>query len=75
MAQKIDMLNGKLFKKIIIFTIPIMLQGLLQSIYNSADVVIVGQFSGDVALSAVGATTSIFNVMVGLFMGFSVVMR
>ena len=71
MAQKIDMLNGKLFKKIIIFTIPIMLQGLLQSIYNSADVVIVGQFSGDVALSAVGATTSIFNVMVGLFMGFS----
>ncbi len=48
-----------------------MLQGLLQSIYNSADLVVVGQFSGDVALSAVGATSSIFNVLVGLFMGFS----
>ncbi|MBQ7760614.1 MAG: MATE family efflux transporter [Clostridia bacterium] len=71
MTQKIDMLNGGLFKKIVLFTVPIMLQGLLQSIYNSADLVVVGQFSGDVALSAVGATSSIFNVLVGLFMGFS----
>lgn len=71
MTQKIDMLNGGLFKKIVLFTIPIMLQGLLQSLYNSADLVVVGQFSGDIALSAVGATSSIFNVLVGLFMGFS----
>ncbi len=71
-AHKIDMINGGLVKKIIIFTIPIMLQGILQSIYNSADLVIVGQYSGDSALSAVGATTSIYNVMVALFMGISV---
>lgn len=71
-SHKIDMINGGLFRKIIAFTIPIMLQGLLQSIYNSADLVIVGQYSGDSALSAVGATSSIYNVMTSLFMGISV---
>lgn len=71
-SHKIDMINGGLVKKIIIFTVPIMLQGLLQSIYNSADLVIVGQYSGDAALSAVGATSSIYNVMIALFMGISV---
>ena len=71
MTRSVDMINGGLFKKIIAFTIPIMLQGLLQSIYNSADLIIVGQFSGDIALASVGATTSIYNVMVGLFLGIS----
>ena len=71
MSHKIDMLNGGLVRKLIAFTIPIMLQGLLQSIYNSADLVIVGQYTGDAALSAVGATSSIYNVMVALFMGIS----
>ena len=71
MTRSVDMINGGLFKKIVIFTIPIMLQGLLQSIYNAADLIVVGQFSGDTALAAVGATTSIYNVMIGLFMGIS----
>ena len=71
MTRSVDMLNGGLFKKIIVFTIPIMLQGILQSVYNAADLVVVGQFSGDVALAAVGATTSIYNVIIGLFMGIS----
>ena len=71
MSQKIDMLNGGCAKKIIAFTIPIMLQGILQSIYNSADLVIVGRFSGDIALASVGATGAIFNVLVALFMGIS----
>lgn len=69
MAQKIDMLNGGIVKKIIVFTIPIMLQGILQNLYNSADLVIVGQFAGDNALSSVGATTTIFGVMLSLFLG------
>jgi len=71
MTRSVDMINGGLFKKIIVFTIPIMLQGLLQSVYNAADLIIVGQFSGDVALAAVGATSSIYNVIIGLFMGIS----
>ncbi len=69
MAQKIDILNGGIVKKIIVFTIPIMLQGILQNLYNSADLVIVGQFAGDDALSSVGATTTIFGVMLSLFLG------
>ena len=71
MTRSVDMINGGLFKKIVVFTIPIMLQGILQSVYNAADLVVVGQFSGGTALSAVGATTSIFNVIIGLFMGVS----
>lgn len=69
MAQKIDILNGGIAKKIIVFTIPIMLQGILQNLYNAADLVIVGRFAGDNALSAVGATTTIFGVMLSLFLG------
>ena len=69
MAKKIDILNGGIVKKIIAFTIPIMLQGILQNLYNSADLVIVGQFAGDNALSSVGATTTIFGVMLSLFLG------
>ena len=71
MTRSVDMLNGGLFKKIIVFTIPIMLQGLLQSVYNAADLIVVGQFSGGTALAAVGATSSIYNVIIGLFMGVS----
>ncbi len=69
MAQKIDIINGGIVKKIIAFTIPIMLQGILQNLYNSADLVVVGQFAGDNALSSVGATTTIFGVMLSLFLG------
>lgn len=71
MTKEVDMLNGGVVKKIILFTIPIMLQGILQNIYNSADLVIVGRFSGDSALAAVGATTSIYGVLIALFIGFS----
>ena len=71
MTKSVDMINGGLFKKIIIFTIPIMLQSIIQSLYNAADLVVVGQFSGDIALAAVGASTSIYNVIIGLFMGVS----
>ena len=69
MTREIDMINGGIVKKIIAFTIPIMLQGILQSLYNSADLVIVGRFAGDAALSSVGATTHIYNVMLALFLG------
>ena len=71
---KVNILKGSLGKNIFLFTIPIMLQGILQSLYNSADLVIVGNFAenGDAALSAVGATSSIYNVMTALFMGIAV---
>ncbi len=77
MFSKVDILKGRIVKNLILFTLPIMLQGILQSLYNSADLIIVGSFSetveaGDIALSAVGATSSIYNVMTALFMGIAV---
>ena len=77
MSSKIDILKGSIVKNIILFTIPIMLQGILQTLYNLADLLIVGGFSptpeeGDIALAAVGATSSIYNVMTALFMGIAV---
>ena len=74
MSFKVNILKGSIGKNIFLFTIPIMLQGVLQSLYNSADLVIVGNFAknGDAALSAVGATSSIYNVMTALFMGIAV---
>lgn len=77
MSQKVDILKGSIVKNLILFTLPIMFQGILQTLYNAADLVIVGNFSGtpedgDIALAAVGATSSIFNVMTALFMGIAV---
>ena len=77
MNSKVDILKGKIVRSLLLFTLPIMLQGILQTLYNAADLVIVGNFSGsaeagDLALSAVGATSSIFNVMTSLFMGIAV---
>ena len=69
--HQIDMTTGPLLKKIILFTIPLMLTGILQLLYNATDVVVVGKFAGDTSLAAVGSTTSLINLIVNLFMGMS----
>lgn len=72
-----DMTTGPFFKKIILFSIPLIFTGLLQLVYNTADTVIVGRFAGKQALAAVGSTGSlvalILNVFMGLAMGAGVV--
>lgn len=67
----IDMTTGVLFPKIISFALPLMLTGLLQIVYNAADAMIVGRFSGSVALAAVGATSMLVNLTLNLFLGLS----
>ena len=70
---EMDLTSGNLFKKIVKFSIPLMLTGILQLLYNAADLVIVGQFSDEPnALGAVGSTSSLINLTVNLFMGLSV---
>ncbi len=69
---EIDMCNGPLLGKIIIFSIPMILSGILQLLYNAADVIVVGRFTGSTALAAVGSTGSLTNLIVNLFMGLSV---
>lgn len=69
---EIDMCNGPLFGKIFIFALPIMAMYILQLMFNTADMVVVGRFSGSKALAAVGATGSLINLIITLFMGLSV---
>lgn len=70
--QEMDMCSGPLFSKILIFALPIMAMNILQLLFNAADLVVVGQFSGKEALGAVGATGALINLIVNLFMGLSV---
>ncbi len=68
----VDMCNGPLFGKIILYTIPVMLTGVLQLLFNAADLLVVGRFCGSISVAAVGATSSLTNLLVNLFMGLSV---
>lgn len=70
--RNIDMCSGPLFNKILIFALPIMAMYILQLMFNTADMVVVGRFSGSRALAAVGATGSLINLIITLFMGLSV---
>ncbi|MBE5917434.1 MAG: MATE family efflux transporter [Pseudobutyrivibrio ruminis] len=69
---KIDMTHGPLLGKLIIFTIPIILSGVLQLLFNAADVIVVGRYAGEASLAAVGSTGSLINLMTNLFIGMSV---
>ena len=69
---EIDMLNGSLGRKILLFALPLMASSMLQLLFNAADVIVVGRFAGKEALAAVGSNTSLINLMVNLFVGFSV---
>ncbi|MBS7297705.1 MAG: MATE family efflux transporter [Eubacteriales bacterium] len=69
---QIDMINGPLFGKILMFAFPLMLSSMLQLLFNAADVIVVGRFAGETSLAAVGSTGSLTNMLVNLFIGFSV---
>ena len=71
-SYRMDMTEGPLTTKIIKFTIPVMLTGILQLLFNTADVIVVGRFTGKTALAAVGSTGSLINLLVSLFMGLSI---
>ena len=64
--------QSPLFRPILRFSIPLMLTGLLQLAYNTADSVVVGRYAGSTSLAAVGATTSIIFLLVTLFNGVSI---
>lgn len=71
--REVDMLNGPLFGKIMVFAFSLMLTNVLQLLYNAADLMIIGQFSGsETAVAAVGATGTIVNLILNLFIGLSV---
>ena len=68
---EIDMCNGSIMDKLISFSIPLMLSGILQLLFNAVDIIVVGRFAGSQALAAVGSTTALINVFTNLFIGVS----
>ena len=71
-TNTLDMSTGPLLSKMIRYAIPLAVTGILQLLYNAADLVVVGQFAGHSASAAVSSTTSLINLVVGVFMGLSV---
>ena len=69
---EINMTEGKLFPKIVRFTVPVVLAGILQLLYNASDMIVVGRFAEPGSLGAVGATSSLINLIINVFIGLSV---
>lgn len=67
-----DMCSRPLLGKIFLFSLPIMATGILQLLYNAADIITLGQFASDVSAGAVGSTSSLINLITNLFLGLSV---
>ncbi len=71
-SHEIDMTTGPLISKILAFSIPLMLSGILQLLFNAADIIVVGQFTSSQAMAAVGSTGSLNNLIVNIFLGLSI---
>lgn len=71
-TNKVDMLNGPLLKKMIIFALPLAMGSIFQQLFNMVDSAVVGQFASSEALGAVGANAPVINLFINLFVGISV---
>lgn len=69
---EMDMTQGSILKKMMLFAIPLMFSGILQLLFNAADIIVVGRFAGDDSLAAVGSTSSLINLLTNLFIGLSI---
>ncbi len=69
---EIDMCNGSILKKMLIFALPLMCSSVLQLLFNAADIIVVGKYAGDNALAAVGSNTALINLLTNLFIGLSI---
>ena len=71
-SYEMDMCNGPILSKVIVYAFPLMLSGILQLLFNAADVIVVGRFAGSQSLAAVGSTSALINLLVNVFIGLSV---
>ena len=67
--RQVEMTAGPLLPNVLAFAVPLILSGMLQLLYNSADIIVVGRFADSVAMASVGATTSLIHLLVSLLMG------
>jgi putative MATE family efflux protein len=70
-GKKIDMLNGSLWDKILFYAIPLAITGILQQLFNAADLAVVGQFRGPHAMAAVGSNAPVISLLINFFIGIS----
>ncbi len=68
---EIDMLHGPLLTKILVFALPLAASSVMQQLFNSIDVAVVGHFANKEALAAVGSNAPVINLLINLFMGIS----
>ena len=71
-SRTMDMTQGHMLTQVLVFALPIMLSSILQLLFNAADTIVVGRFSGNEALAAVGSVGSLNNMIISLFIGLSV---
>ncbi len=71
-SKDMNMTEGPVLGNMILFTLPVMASGLLQLLFNAADIAVVGQFVGDAAMAAVGSCSALINLIINLFIGLSV---
>jgi len=66
---EVDLLHGPIFTSMLLFMVPLLISRIFQQLYNMVDTMIVGHYLGDSALAAMGATTPVYNLLVGFAMG------
>ena len=71
-SYEIDMCSGPILGKVLVFALPLMLSGVLQLLFNAADIIVVGRFAGSQSLAAVGSTGALINLLINVFIGLSV---
>lgn len=69
---EIDMCNGPILGKLLLFVLPLMCSSILQLLFNAADIIVVGRFAGDNSLAAVGSNTSLISLLTNFFIGLSI---
>ena len=68
-STNIDLINGPIFKSLILFAIPMLISNIFQQLYNTVDTMIVGHYLGDTSLAAIGACSPVFDLLVGFALG------
>ena len=69
MQEKTDLLKGNITKALILFMIPLLISRIFQQLYNTVDTMIVGRYLGDEALAAMGASSAVYELLVGFALG------
>ena len=67
--SNVDLLRGNILKSLIIFAIPLFISNLFQQLYNTVDIMIVGNYLGDTSLAAIGACAAVYELLIGFSLG------